>query len=141
MNKHLKTLIVATSIAVASTSVAFADGGDGSGGDSGNSSMSRWTGESYKAFDQARSGAATFSAGNALKGKAGKLAASCDNGMSQWCGDSFAAFRQGMVGDFYTGRDELANSSERIIDPARHVVASTLYGWQVGRAFRDDTSG
>jgi len=132
-------LITALSVAVASTGVAFAEGGDGSGG--GDNSMSRWTGESYKAFDEARNGAARFSAADAVKGKAGKLATSCDNGMSQWCGDSFTALRPGIVGDFYTGRDQFAHPGEGIGDRARQIAAAPRQGWQVGRAFRDDTAG
>jgi hypothetical protein len=63
MNK-LATLAVAIALAVAGN-MAFAagdsGGGDsgGGGGDSGgggDNSMSRWTGESYKAFEEARKG-------------------------------------------------------------------------------------
>jgi hypothetical protein len=58
--KKLATLAVAIALAVAGN-MAFAtgdSGGDGGGGDSGggDNSMSRWTGESYKAFEEARKG-------------------------------------------------------------------------------------
>jgi hypothetical protein len=60
--------------------------------------------------------------------------------MSQWCGDSFAALRRGPVGDFYTERDELAQSGEKRSDRARPIAATPLQSWQVGRAFRDDSA-
>jgi hypothetical protein len=59
--RKLATLAFAIALALAGNA-AFAagdSGGDGGGGDSGggDNSMSRWTGESYKAFEEARTGA------------------------------------------------------------------------------------
>ena len=54
MTKPCKHLLLAAALLALSTGAAFAD--DGSGGDSGDNSMSQWTGESYKAFHDNRVG-------------------------------------------------------------------------------------
>jgi len=132
MKRHLKTLIAAVAVALASAGVAFAEGDGG-----GDNSMSRWTGESYKAFDEARKDSAGLPPAQPSEAAGAGSPAACDNGMSRWCGDSFAAFRRSLVGDFYSDRDELARDTGR----PQQIAAAPSPSWQVGRTFRDDTAG
>jgi len=75
----LTTVAVALAVALAG-GAAFAD----------ESSMSRWTGESYKAFEAAR----TSSDEAVNLEPRNKVTATPDNGMSRWNGDSYVAFEQ-----------------------------------------------
>jgi hypothetical protein len=76
----LTTAAITLAAALAS-GAAFAD----------DSSMSRWTGDSYRAFE------ATKTNGNPVvsTGNSNKLNASPDNSMSRWDGGSYLAFEQG----------------------------------------------
>lgn len=51
-----------------------------------DNSMSRWTGESYNAFQADKANT------NVAVGESRKLNATPDNGMSRWNGDSYVAF-------------------------------------------------
>jgi hypothetical protein len=77
--RKLTAAAVTLALALAS-GAAFAD----------DSSMSRWTGESYKAFEADKMNR------NAAVGnrELNKLNTSPDNGMSRWNGDSYVAFEQ-----------------------------------------------
>jgi hypothetical protein len=75
--RKLTTAAVTLALALAS-GAAFAD----------DSSMSQWTGESYKAFEAEKMNR------NVAVGASNKLNASPDNGMSRWNGDSYVAFEQ-----------------------------------------------
>jgi len=77
--RKLTTAAVTLALAIAS-GAAFAD----------DSSMSRWTGESYKAFEAEKMNR-NVAAGI---GESNKLNATPDNGMSRWNGDSYVAFEQ-----------------------------------------------
>jgi hypothetical protein len=77
--RKLTTAAVTLALALAS-GAAFAD----------DSSMSRWTGESYKAFEADKMNR-NVAVG---MGELNKLNASPDNGMSRWNGDSYVAFEQ-----------------------------------------------
>ena len=75
----LTTVAVTLAVALAG-GAAFAD----------ESSMSRWTGESYKAFEAAR----TSSDEAVNLEPRNKVTATPDNGMSRWNGQSYVAFEQ-----------------------------------------------
>ena len=64
--KKSSTIALALALAFAGN-IAFADG---DGADGGDNSMSRWTGESYKAFEDVRTGKSATTLSEALPPKA-----------------------------------------------------------------------
>lgn len=97
-----------------------------------DSSMSQWTGDSYKAFaaDKARNATVTQSA---------KLNPSPDNGMSRWNGDSYVAFEQARTSPAavtFTMAESRARASVSHDVPARAATR----GRTSVNPFRNDTA-
>jgi hypothetical protein len=115
MNRQLKALIVACGIALASVGVAYADDGDG-----GDSSISRWTGESY----------AYFHGGN--KGASDEIHPTIKLERS--------AGKKRLLGDFYSSPAEVARGEDGESRSKSALATAPLGAWGIGHAFRDDTA-
>ena len=115
------TIIAATTIAlVLAYGSAYAD----------DSSMSRWTGDSYKAFEAARTSTP------AVTGGARTLNAIPDNSLSQYNGDSYVAFaaERAALGASAGTRESVRPSREP-------PVRTAARGRHRQDPFRDDTAG
>lgn len=101
-----------------------------------DSSMSQWTGESYKAFEASRTHA------NAPAGGGAKvLNAIPDNSMSRWNGDSYAAFEQARTAP-HTNTVSIAQANRERAALNREKPAYTArHGRTPVNAFRDDLAG
>jgi hypothetical protein len=96
-----------------------------------DSSMSRWTGDSYHAFEAARtsSGAAVY--------PAEPKDPSPDNGMSRWNGDSYRVFETVRISPMTIS---VAEARAARATPSRDAPArTTTRGRTSVNAFRDDT--
>lgn len=117
------TFAAATVVMMLAGGSAFAD----------DSSMSRWTGDSYRAFEAARTSAP------AAPHAARTLNAIPDNGMSQYKGDSYEAFAaaRGATGGSVT----TAATREAARTSREAPVRTATRGRHRLDAFRDDTAG
>ena len=122
--RKLTTVVVALAWALGSA-VAFAD----------DSSISQWTGDSYKAFaaDKTRNAAVGI-------GESAKLNATPDNGMSRWNGDSYVAFEHARTSPaavtFTIAESNRARASVNHDVPARTATR----GRTSANPFRNDTA-
>lgn len=123
--KKLTTTAAALALALASGAVLADD-----------SSMSRWTGDSYKAFEASRTMASV-----PRTGAPSGLTAVPDNSMSRWNGDSYTAFEQARTAPStptmsiaQANRERAALNREKPAFTARHGRAPV-------NAFRDDLAG
>jgi hypothetical protein len=116
-----KTTIAAVAIATALFSgAACAD----------DSSINRWTGDSYQAFEAARMNAnavVSYSGGNKL---------TPDNGTSRWNGDSYVMFEQVRTAPMTVS---VAEANRARIVASRDLPARATRGRAPVSAFRDDT--
>jgi hypothetical protein len=116
-----KTTIAAAVLATALFSgVACAD----------DSSMNRWTGDSYQAFEAARMNA------NAVVNYAGGSAPTPDNGTSRWNGDSYVVFEKARTAPVTIS---IAEANRARIAASRAVPSRATPGRATVNAFRDDT--
>ena len=124
--RKFTTAAVTLALALAS-GAAFAD----------DSSMSRWTGESYKAFEADKMNR-NVAAGI---GELNKLNATPDNGMSRWNGDSYVAFEQARTSPAPVSISIAdANKARAVVNhevPAR----TAAHGRTSVNPFRNDTAG
>jgi hypothetical protein len=95
-----------------------------------DSSMSRWTGDSYQAFEAARINA------NATVHYADGRGPTPDNGMSRWNGDSYVMFEQVRTAPVSIS---VAEANRARIVASRDVPARATRGRAPVNAFRDDT--
>jgi hypothetical protein len=99
-----------------------------------DSSMSQWTGDSYKAFEAARVAAGTPKAGRIA------LNATPDNGMSQFNGDSYLAFQASRTSPAVV--TTTVAEVRAPVRPSHEVpVRTATRGRHALDPFRDDTAG
>lgn len=94
-----------------------------------DSSISRWTGDSYQAFEAARMNA------NAVVNHA-DAKPTPDNGTSRWDGDSYVAFEQVRTAPVTMS---VADANRARVVASRDVPPRATRGRSPVNAFRDDT--
>ena len=119
-----KVTIAAVALAVAVCGgTAYAD----------DNSMSRWTGDSYNAFEAAKASGASH------VNRAQAPSVSHDNGTSRWGGDSYVFFEQARTAPVAISATE-ANTA-RVAANREQAARSTTRGRGPVSPFRDDTGG
>jgi hypothetical protein len=117
-----------TTVAIALTlaaGAAFAD----------DSSMSQWTGESYKAFEASKS-----NNGAPASAESRKLNATPDNGTSIWNGDSYAAFEHERTSPPAVTMSIAEANKERAAASRERPAHTAQRGRTPTNPFRDDTA-
>lgn len=99
-----------------------------------DSSMSQWTGDSYKAFEAARKADAAVPAAARLA-----LVALPDNSTSQFGGDSYAAFRASRAAPEFAATTVAEVRAP--VRPSREMPLRTAARRHPLDPFRDDTAG
>jgi len=120
--KRILPYAAAAAFALA-TGVAVAD----------DSSMSRWTGDSYLAFQAAGMNAESAR----LPRESATAIQGADSSLSRWAGDSYLAFEAARVNASYESHRSFAGRNQSI--PRRLEVAHVRHGRVVGSPFSDAT--